>query len=64
MPNPGAEAPLHKCTLNLFHADYLAMQTIYGPNWTVKVRELIQAHVQVLTRYHPLKKTLGDLDES
>lgn len=62
MPNPGAELPLHKVTLNLFDEDHRAMKTIYGDNWSVKVRELVQAHVQVLTRYHPMKKTLGDLE--
>lgn len=63
MPNPGAEAPLHKITLNIFADDYHALRTCYGDGWSIKVRELVQAHVQVLTRYHPLKKTLGDLGE-
>lgn len=63
MPNPGAEASLAKITLNIFEDDYQAMKTCYGNGWSVKVRELVQAHVQVLTRYHPLKKTLGDLAE-
>jgi hypothetical protein len=78
MPNPGAERPLRKVTLNLFEEDCAFLEE-HNEAWTVLVRQLVHAEVQQRKRASPLKglsegslheasnnktfrRTLGDLD--
>jgi hypothetical protein len=61
MPNPGADAPLRKVTLNLYDADVEAAEQFYGRGWTSELRELWQAHMRNVTGYHKLRQQLGDL---
>ena len=67
MPNPGAERPLRKVTLNLFEDDCIYLEGINANGWTVAVRSLVHAGVrqhqhQETTSYHVIKRTLGDLE--
>lgn len=64
MPNPGADAPLRKVTLNLYEADCLALEQSLGHGWTAKVRDLTHNYVVTYTdrdAYAKIKRTLGDL---
>lgn len=67
MPNPGAERPLRKVTLNLFEEDCVTFETGFGQGWTTKVRELVHSRAEMMrkpieTKYHNVKRTLGDLE--
>lgn len=68
MPNPGADAPLRKVTLNLYEADCIAFENLYGQGWTTQIRETIRTHVQAFTNFEikyrdqRKRKTLGDLE--
>lgn len=46
VPNPGAEEPLEKVTLNLNAADTAVMRKLYGHGWSAIVRELVKRHVE------------------
>lgn len=50
---------LLKVTLNLYRSDVEALDHIYGYGWSVRVRELVQAHVRSLNGQKP--KTVGEL---
>jgi len=59
MPNPGADAPLRKVTLNLYDADVEAAKKYYGNGWTEQVRLMWQAHMRMTTGWHKLRQSLG-----
>lgn len=58
MPNPGAEAPLRKVTLNLFEDDVERLKAHYGPGWSTVVRDLVGDHARFIDRSTP--KTIGE----
>jgi hypothetical protein len=62
MPNPGAESPLRKCTLNLFEADVISAEAYYGRGWTETLRKVWQEHMKTCVSYHKLRQTLGDIE--
>jgi len=62
MPNPGADAPLRKVTLNLYESDVAAAEAYYGTGWSRTLREVWQAHMRTTTGYHSLRKTLGEME--
>ena len=45
MPQPPAEEPLTKVTLNLFTADLDYIKRTYGQGWSTLLRELIREAV-------------------
>jgi hypothetical protein len=63
MPNR-SDDPLRKVTLNLYEADCLWLEQIYGRGWTERIRQHI--HNEVVKRQPTPKPnrpmTLGDLD--
>lgn len=59
---PHPEPPLRKCTLNLYEADCLALESLLGHGWTTEIRAWVHQHAQGLSGYHKLRKTLGDLE--
>lgn len=61
MPNPGAERPLRRVTLNLFEEDCVTLERLHGYGWTGVVRDRIHVYIRSLTQYQSLK--LGDLDD-
>jgi hypothetical protein len=61
MPNPGAELPLRKVTVNLFDEDCTAAEAYYGRGWSEELRKLWHDHIRNTTGYHKLRQTLGDL---
>ena len=60
MPNPGADAPLRKVTLNLYESDCAKLELSYGHGWTTVVRDWVNQHVRGAER----KLVLGDLEDS
>ena len=61
-----ADEPLRRCTLNLFEADCLWLESTYGPGWTTRIRQHIHQLVTDRstppeTSYHKVLRTLGDL---
>lgn len=58
---PKADDPLRKCTLNLYEADCVALESYYGRGWTEQVRQVVHAHIHTITGLHRLRRTLGDL---
>ena len=61
MPNPRADAPLRKVTLNLYESDVLAAESYYGRGWSEALRQLWHEHMRNVTGYQRLRQTLGDL---
>lgn len=61
MPNPGADRPLRKVTINLYDEDVEAAQRYYGHGWSEELRNLWHDHMRNATGFHKLRKTLGDL---
>lgn len=62
MPNPGAERPLRKCTLNLFEEDVDKMQRAFGDEgWTVKARAIIHDYMKNTEVVKLKRRTLSDL---
>lgn len=59
MPNPGADAPLRKVTLNLYEADCIAMEKHYGRGWSTIVRDMVHRHIEKRTL--PRKRTIEGL---
>lgn len=64
MPNPGADRPLRKVTLNLYEDDCVKLEQMIGAGWTIRVREVVQGYCEqveivVLKR----RRFLGDLHE-
>lgn len=57
-----ADAPLRKCTLNLYAEDVAWMEKNYGDGWTERVRQHIHNEVQERRRYSKVR-TLGDLSD-
>lgn len=64
MPNPGAERPLRKVTLNLFENDVADAEILLGQGWSVQLRAVWHEYIRKLsgTKYHTIKRTLGDLE--
>lgn len=65
MPNPGADAPLRKVTLNLYEEDCTIMEEAYGHGWTAAVRNLVRKHVKYAGRVESQlirRRTVGDLE--
>lgn len=62
MPNPGADRPLRKVTLNLYEDDCVELERHHGHGWTTEVREVIYTHTTMCIRSLRLKRTklLGD----
>ena len=48
-----ADDPLVKITTNLYRADVAALKRLYGPGWSVKLRELVRKQLAA-------KQTAGD----
>lgn len=61
MPNPGADAPLRKVTINLYESDCAAAESYYGRGWSEELRKLWHDHMRNVTSYQRFRKTLGDL---
>lgn len=59
MPNPGAELPLRKVTLNLFDHDVETLKNTSNRPWTELVRDLVH---QYCVNVRAAKRTIGDLD--
>lgn len=59
---PRSGDPLTKTTLNLFEADIATLRSYYGHGWSEQIRELVHQHVNTITGYHKLRKTLGDME--
>lgn len=64
MPNPGADAPLRKVTVNLYEADVSAAEKYYGHGWSEELRKMWQAHMRVTLGHYKTRTTLGDLEKS
>jgi hypothetical protein len=62
MPNPGADKPIRKVTLNLYEDDVLSAQSYYGQGWTTELRRVWSEHMRSTTGWHKVRKTLGDLE--
>lgn len=60
MPNPGADAPLRKVTLNLYEQDCIELERDYGWGWTVAVRDII--HNNRKRNDKLTVRTLGDIE--
>lgn len=63
MPTP-ADAPLRKVTLNLYEADVIGLEAMYGHGWSANVRQLVHEHVATSRKeWLPPKRTLSDLGD-
>lgn len=68
MPNPGADAPLRKVTLNLYEEDCVWLEQNLGYGWSQWVRERLHSFVTAqkqgernLEQLGLPKRYLGDL---
>lgn len=61
MPNPGADRPLRKVTLNLYEEDCVALEQRYGHGWSTNVRGLVQNHAKMIRERHAQRKTLAEV---
>lgn len=66
MPNPGADRPLRKVTLNLYEEDCAWLEQEIGHGWSEWVRDVVHDRSTALLprdqRIIPRK--LGDLDDN
>lgn len=60
MPNPGAERPLRKVTLNLFEEDCCEFERVHGQGWTTRIREVVHRAAHQ-TKQVRSRRTLSDL---
>lgn len=66
MPNPGADRPLRKVTLNLYEEDCATLEQHYGHGWTTNVRAVVNDEcigLRKLKDRPEYKPTLGDMFE-
>jgi hypothetical protein len=56
-----SDDPLRRVTLNLYEADCVILERIYGYGWTTYIRDLVK---QTVNQTHSVSRarTLGDLD--
>ena len=60
MPNPGADRPLRKVTLNLFDEDVRHIESI-GWGWSTWLREMVH-QIVLESKRRKGTRTLGDLE--
>lgn len=46
MPTPPLEEPATKITLNVFTSDLERLKKIWGPGWSVVIRDLLREYVR------------------
>jgi hypothetical protein len=56
-----SDDPLRRVTLNLYEADCIVLERIYGHGWTTHIRDLVKQRVNQ-THSVSRARTLGDLE--
>lgn len=64
MPNPGADAPLRKVTLNLYEEDCAKLEQAIGDGWTTRIRDVMQEYCKTIETIRLKRRTVGDLDDN
>lgn len=60
---PVPEEPLLKVTLNLYHADVVALRKRYGAGWSVEVRKMVRKQCNAKQTAADFLSKLGYGDE-
>jgi len=56
------DAPLRKVTLNLYEADCIRAEEVYGHGWSSELRRVWNEHLEKYRSLHnAVARTLGDL---